>query len=94
VEKSRLPQKFVDLAGAFMETYFERYDKPQAQNPADGNPLRKIFQEEVSLAEEELNLMLETEAEQIGLEWGQLLTRRVLKNSKSKPKKNFRSYLE
>jgi hypothetical protein len=58
VEKSRLPERFVDLAEAFMETYFERYDKPLAENPADGNPLRKIFLEEVSLGEEELKLML------------------------------------
>ena len=114
VEKSRLPERFVDLSEAFMETYFERYDKPVAENPADGNPLRKIFLEEVSLGEEELKLMLaeiyaahfsenelreivdffntssgkawlekqpvlETEAEQIGLEWGQLLTQKVLK---------------
>ena len=114
VEKSRLPERFVDLSEAFMETYFERYDKPVAENPADGNPLRKFFLEEVSLGEEELKLMLaeiyaahfnenelreivdffntssgkawlekqpvlETEAEQIGLEWGQLLTQKVLK---------------
>ncbi|MBE9543677.1 MAG: DUF2059 domain-containing protein [Proteobacteria bacterium] len=114
VEKSHLPEMFVDLAEAFMETYFERYDKLAAQDPAAGNPLRKIFIEEVSLGEEELKLMLaeiyaahfsenelretliffnssagrawlekrpmlETESEQIGLEWGQLLTRRVLK---------------
>ena len=114
VEKSRLQEMFVDLAEAFMETYFERYDKLAAQDPATGNPLRKIFIEEVSLGEEELKLMLaeiyaahfsenelretliffnssagrawlekrpmlETESEQIGLEWGQLLTRRVLK---------------
>jgi hypothetical protein len=58
VEKSRLPERFVDLAEAFMETYFERYDKPLAENPADGNPFRKIFIEEVSLGEEELKLML------------------------------------
>ena len=37
---------------------------------------------------------LETEGVQIGLEWGRLVTRRVLKNSKGKPKKNFRIYLE
>jgi hypothetical protein len=43
VEKSRLPERFVDLAEAFMETYFERYDKPVAENPADGNPLKKKF---------------------------------------------------
>ena len=114
VEKSRLPERFVDLTEAFMETYFERYDKPLAENPADGNPLRKIFMEEVNLGEEELKLMLaeiyaahfsekelkeivtffntssgkawlekqpilETEAEQVGLEWGQLLTQKVLK---------------
>ena len=114
VEKTRLPERFVDLAEAFMETYFERYDKPLAENPADGNPFRKIFIEEVSLGEEELKLMLaeiyaanfsenelrgivnfynssagrawlekqpiiETEAEQIGLEWAQLLTQKVLK---------------
>jgi hypothetical protein len=113
VEKSRLPERFVDLTEAFMETYFERYDKPLAENPAEGNPLRKIFLKEVSLGEEELKLMLaeifaahfsenelkeivdffntssgrawlekqpilETEAEQIGLEWGQLLTQKVL----------------
>ncbi len=29
--------------------------------------------------------MLETESEQIGLEWGQLLTRRVMKKLKRKP---------
>jgi predicted nucleotidyltransferase len=114
VENSRLPQRFVDLAEAFMETYFERYDKPLAENPAEGNPFRKIFLDEVRLGEEELKLMLaeiyaahfsenelreivnffntpsgkawlekrpilETEAEQIGLEWGQLLTQKVLK---------------
>ena len=114
VEKTRLPERFVDLAEAFMETYFERYDKPLAENPAAGNPLRKIFKAEVSLGEEELKLMLaeiyaanfsenelreivnfyssstgsawlekqpimETEAEQTGLEWGQLLTQKVLK---------------
>jgi hypothetical protein len=114
VEKSHLPERFVDLAEAFMETYFERYDKPLAENPAAGNPFRRIFLEEVSLGEEELKLMLaeiyaahfsenelreivdffntssgkawlekqpvlETEAEQIGLEWGQLLTQKVLK---------------
>ena len=113
VEKSRLPERFVDLAEAYMETYFERYDKPHAENPADGNPFRKIFIEEVGLGEEELKLMLaeiyaahfsenelkeivnffntssgkawlekqpilETEAEQIGLEWTQLLTQKVL----------------
>ena len=34
VEKSRLSERFVDLSEAFMETYFERYDSPQAENPA------------------------------------------------------------
>ena len=114
VEKSRLPERFVDLSEAFMETYFERYDKPQEENPAADNPLRKIFREEVDLGKEELKLMLaeiyaanfsetelrqivdffnssagrawlekqpmlETEAEQIGLEWSRLLTHKVLK---------------
>ena len=124
VEKSRLPERFVDLAEAFMETYFERYDKPLAENPADGNPLRKIFLEEVSLGEEELNLMLaeiyaahfsenelreivnffntsagrawlekqpilETEAEQIGLEWAQLLTQKTLKKFEDQAGEKF-----
>ncbi len=114
VEKSGLPERFVDLSAAFMETYFERYDEPQAENPAADNPFRKIFREEVELGKEELKLMLaeiyaanysetelrqildffnssagrawlekqpmlETEAEQIGLEWSRLLTHRVLK---------------
>ena len=114
VEKSRLPERFVDLTEAFMETYFERYDNPQAENPAADNPIRKIFREEVDLGKEELKLMLaeiyaanysetelrqlveffnssagkawlekqpmlETEAEQIGLEWSRLLTHKVLK---------------
>ena len=114
VEKSHLPERFVDLSEAFMETYFERYDKPLAENPALDNPLRKIFREEVDLGKEELELMLaeiyaanfsetelrqivgffnssagkawlekqpllETEAEQVGLEWSRLLTHKVLK---------------
>ena len=114
VEKSRLSERFVDLSEAFMETYFERYDNPRAENPAVDNPIRKIFREEVDLGKEELTLMLaeiyaanfsetelkqivdffntspgkawlekqpllETEVEQIGLEWSQLLTHKVLK---------------
>lgn len=114
VEKSRLPEMFVELAETFMETYFERYDEPLAENLADGKLFRKIFREEVSLGAEELKLMLaeiyaahfserelreilnfykspagsawlekkpmlETEAEQIGLEWGQLLMLKVIK---------------
>ena len=114
VEKSRLPERFVDLTEAFMETYFERYDNPLADNPAADNPFRKIFVEEVELGKDELKLMLaeiyaanysetelrqivgffnspagrawlekqpmlETEAEQIGLEWSRLLTQKVLK---------------
>jgi hypothetical protein len=114
VEKSRLPERFVDLSAAFMEAFFERYDKPLAENPAADNPFRRIFREEVDLGKEELKLMLaeiyaanfsetelrqilnffnssagrawlekqpmlETEAEQIGLEWSRLLTQKVLK---------------
>ena len=114
VEKTRQTEMFATLAETFMETYFERYDNPGAENPAAGNPLRKIFQEEVTLGIEELSLMLaetcdaqfseselkeiviffgspagtswlekrpalQTEGEQIGLEWGQLLMQRVLK---------------
>ncbi len=114
VEKTRQTEMFATLAETFMETYFERYDNPGAENPAAGNPLRKIFQEEVTLGKEELTLMLaetyaaqfseselreitiffnspagmawlekrpmlQTEGEQIGLEWGQLLMQRVLK---------------
>lgn len=33
--------------------------------------------------------MLETESEQIGLEWGQLLTRRVLKKFEEKTEEKF-----
>jgi hypothetical protein len=97
-----------------MEAFFERYDKPLAENPAADNPFRRIFREEVDLGKEELKLMLaeiyaanfsetelrqilnffnssagrawlekqpmlETEAEQIGLEWSRLLTQKVLK---------------
>ncbi|MBW2440440.1 MAG: DUF2059 domain-containing protein [Deltaproteobacteria bacterium] len=114
VEKSRLPERFVDLSAALMEAFFERYDKPLADNPAADNPFRRIFREEVDLGKEELKLMLaeiyaanfsetelrqilnffnssagrawlekqpilETEAEQIGLEWSRLLTQKVLK---------------
>jgi len=114
VEKSRLPERFVDLSAALMEAFFERYDKPLAENPAADNPFRRIFREEVDLGKEELKLMLaeiyaanfsetelrqilnffnssagrawlekqpilETEAEQIGLEWSRLLTQKVLK---------------
>ena len=124
VEKTRLPERFVDLAEAFMETYFERYDKPHAENPAAEKPFRKIFKEEVLLGEEELKLMLaeiyaanfsekelreivnffnsstgmawlekqpllETEAEQIGLEWGQLLTQKVLKKVEARTGEKF-----
>ena len=114
VEKTHQTEMFATLAETFMETYFERYDNPEAENPAAGNRLREIFQEEVNLGQEELKLMLaetyaahfnenelrqivifynspagmawlekrpvlETEGEQIGLAWGQLLMRRVLK---------------
>jgi hypothetical protein len=124
VEKTRLSERFVDLAAAFMETYFERYDKPLEQNPVAANPFRKIFIEEVGLGEEELKLMLaemyaahfsenelreivnffntssgkawlekqpilETEAEQIGLEWGQLLTQKVLKRFEAQTGEEF-----
>ena len=58
VEKTRLTEMFATLAGAFMETYFERYDNPAAENPAVGNPLRKIFHEEATLGKEELKLIL------------------------------------
>ncbi len=58
VENQRLPEMFVELAEAFMETYFERYDTPAAATPTAENPLRKIFKEEVRLGEEELRLML------------------------------------
>jgi hypothetical protein len=124
VEKARVSEMFVDLAAAFMETYFERFDKAGVEDPAAGNPLRKIFKEEASLGEEELKLMLaeiyaaqftedelkeivtffkssagsawldrrlmlETECEQVGLEWGQLLTRRVLKKYEDQSGEKF-----
>jgi hypothetical protein len=124
VEKTSRAEMFAALAENFMETYFERYDNPAAQNPAAGNPLRKIFQEEVTLGKEELKQMLaeiyaghfsenelreivlffnssagtawldkrpmlETEGEQIGLEWGQLLMQRVLKRFEEQTGEKF-----
>ena len=124
VEKTRLTEMFATLAETFMETYFERYDNPAAENPAVGNPLRKIFREEATLGEEELKLMLaeiyaahfseselrqitfffnspagtawlekrpmlETEGEQIGLEWGRLLMQRVLKRFEEQTGEKF-----
>ena len=124
VDKTRRTEMFATLAESFMETYFERYDNPAAENPAAGNPLRKIFREEVILGKEELKMMLaeiyaahfsenelreivlffnspagtawlekhpmlETEGEQIGLEWGQLLMQRVLKRFEDKTGEKF-----
>ena len=34
VEKTRQTEMFATLAETFMETYFERYDNPGAENPA------------------------------------------------------------
>jgi hypothetical protein len=124
VEKTRQTEMFAALTETFMETYFERYDNPGAENPAAGNPLRKIFQEEVTLGKEELRLMLaetyaahfkeselkeiviffespagmawlekrpvlQTEGEQIGLEWGQLLMQRGLKRFEEQTGEKF-----
>jgi len=124
VEKSHLPEMFVDLAEASVESYYERYDNPAAANQTTDNPLRRIFKEEVSLGKEELKLMLaeiyathfsenelrgiviffnssagsawlekrpmlEIESEQIGLEWGQLLTHRVLKKIEAQTGEKF-----
>ena len=114
VEKTRLSKIFVDLSEAFMETYFQRYEETSTQDTTKTNPLRKIFQDEVYLGEDELKwmlaeiyaahftekelrailvffdsspgtawldkqLLIQTESEQVGLEWGRLLTQRVLK---------------
>jgi len=114
VEKTSMSKMFVDLAETFMETYFERYETPGAKDSEKANALKKIFQDEVNLGQEELAWMLaeiyaahfteneleeilaffdspagkawldkkiiiQTEGEQVGLEWSQLLTRRVLK---------------
>ena len=124
VDKTRQTEMFATLAETFMETYFERYDNPGAENPAASNPLRKIFQEEVILGREELTLMLaevyaahfserelieivvffnspagtvwlekhpvlQTEGEQIGLEWGQLLMQRVLRRFEEQTGEKF-----
>ena len=124
VEKTSRAEMFAALAENFMEAYFERYDNPAAQNPAAGNPLRKIFQEEITLGKGELKQMLaeiyaaqfsenelreivvffnssagsawldkgpmlETEGEQIGLEWGQLLMQRVLKRFEEQTGEKF-----
>jgi len=114
VEKTNMSKIFVDLAEAFMETYFERYETTGADDSANAHALKKIFKDEVNLGQEELAWMLaeiyaahfteneleeilaffdspagkawldkkiiiQTEGEQVGLEWSQLLTRRVLK---------------
>lgn len=114
VEKMFVSKMFVDLAESFMESYFEKFDKPGETDRIGGNPLRTIFREEVTQGEDELKWMLaeiyaaqfseaelrdvtaffnsaagktwldkrliiETESEQVGLEWAQLLTQRVLK---------------
>jgi hypothetical protein len=124
VDKTQQTEMFAALAESLMDTYFERYDNPGAQNPAAENPLRKIFQEEVSLGKEELRQMLaeifaahfsenqlrqiviffnspagaawlekrpllETESEQIGLEWGQLLMQRVLNRFEAQTGEKF-----
>ena len=124
VDKTHRAEMFATLTESFMETYFERYDNPAVANPAAGNPLRKIFREEVLLGKEELKLMLaeiyaahfsenelrqiviffnspagaawlekrpslETESEQIGLEWGQLLMQRVLKRFEEQTGEKF-----
>jgi hypothetical protein len=118
VEKTNMAKMFVDLAESSMESYFERYENPAAKDPAHANPLKRIFENEVNLGQEELAWMLaeiyaahftenelekilaffsspagqtwldnkltiQTEGDQIGLEWGQLLTRRVLKKFES-----------
>ena len=114
VEKTRIAKMFVDLSEAFMETYFDSHEPADPQGSADGNPMKKIFIDEVNLGENELKwmlaeiyanqftenelseiiaffdspagiawldkkLLIQTESEQIGLEWAHLLTQRVLK---------------
>jgi len=114
VEKTKISEMFIDLAESFMQNYFERYEKPGVENQMEANPLKKIFNDEVELGEDELKwmlaeiyathftedelkriviffdspagkawldrrLMVETEGEQVGLEWGRLLTQRVLR---------------
>ena len=115
---------FVELAESFMEIYFERFEKPGLENQANANPLKKMFNNEVNLGEDELKWMLaeiykthftekelkeiltffdspagnawldkrfiiQTEGEQVGLEWGQLLTQKVLKKFENQYGENF-----
>ena len=122
VEKTRMSKMFVDLSEAFMETYFERYETTDGGESATGNPLKKIFADEVKLGEDELKwmlaeicaaqftqnelmeimsffdspagkawldkkLLIQTESEQVGLEWGRLLTQRVLKKFETRYEK-------
>ena len=124
VAKTNMSNMFVDMAEAFMDTYFEGYETPGAKDPADANSLKKIFEDEVGSGVEELNSMLaeiyaayfseselreilsffdspagaawldknliiQTEAEQVGLEWGQLLSRRVWKKFEAQYGKKF-----
>jgi hypothetical protein len=124
VAKTNISKMFVDMAAGFMDSYFERDEDPGTKNPADANPLKKIFEDEVSSGIEELtsmlaeiyathfsenelreilsffdspagaawldkNLIIQTEAEQVGLEWSQLLSRRVLKKFESQVGKKF-----
>jgi len=124
VAKTNMSKMFVDMAEAFMDADFERYEAPGAKDPADANSLKKIFEDEVSSGIEELtsmlaeiyaahfsenelrqilsffdspagaawldkNLIIQTEAEQVGLEWGQLLGRRVWKKFEEKYGKKF-----
>ena len=124
VEKTKMSDMFVELAESFMEIYFERFEKPGLENQANANPLKKMFNNEVNLGEDELKWMLaeiyathftekelkeiliffdspagnawldkrlsiQTEGEQVGLEWGQLLTQRVLKKFEAQYGENF-----
>ena len=124
VAKTNMAKEFVDMAEAFMDADFERYEAPGAKNSADANSLKKIFEDEVSSGIEELtsmlaeiyaahfsenelqqilsffdspagaawldkNLIIQTEVEQVGLEWGQLLGRRVWKKFEAQYGKKF-----
>ena len=119
VEKTNLSKMFVELAETFMEPYFEHYENPDSDTLAEANPLKKEFNNEVRIGEDELKWMLagiyarhftekelreivdfftspagnawltkrlhiQTESEQLGLEWGKLLTQRVFQNFKIK----------
>ena len=118
VEQTNMSDMFVELAEAFMQPYFEKYEDPESTDLSRPNRLKEAFHSEVRMGKDELkwmlagiyakhftenelreivqffdspagaawldnHLMIQTESEQLGLEWGKMVTQRVFQKTKT-----------